>query len=92
MLSERLQILVSPEQKRRLEVEAAAQGISVGGVVRAAVDSRYRRVPRAQRLTAVEEIRSMRANLPEDPATLERIMDAARLDESSQGMDSPDPE
>ncbi len=37
MLSERLQVLISPEQRDRLEAEAAEQGISVAAVIRAAV-------------------------------------------------------
>jgi len=92
MLSERLQILVSPEQKRRLESEAFAQGTSVGGVIRAAVDAHYTRAPRSQRIAAVEAIRAMQAELPEDPAELERIIDAARLAEASRGVVPPGPE
>jgi len=88
MLSERLQILVSPEQKRRLESEAAAQGTSVGGVIRAAVDARYTRAPRAQRIAAVEAIAAMQAEVPEDPAELERTMNAGRLAEASSGLDA----
>ncbi|HEY7961103.1 MAG TPA: hypothetical protein VID29_04190 [Solirubrobacteraceae bacterium] len=41
MLTERLQILVSPEQKQRLEAEARARGESVGGLVRDAIDEQY---------------------------------------------------
>lgn len=86
MLSERLQILVSPEQKRRLESEARAQGTSVGGVIRAAVDAQYTRSPREQRIAAFEAIRKMQAEVPEDPAELERIMDAGRLADASRGL------
>ena len=38
MLSERLQVLVDPERRRRLEQEAAARGTSVGALVREAID------------------------------------------------------
>jgi hypothetical protein len=41
MLKERLQILVTTEQKRRLETEARTRGESVGGLVREAIDERY---------------------------------------------------
>jgi hypothetical protein len=41
MLKERLQILVSTEQKRRLEAEARTRGESVGGLVREAIDEHY---------------------------------------------------
>ena len=59
MLTERLQILVSPQQKRRLEAEAQTRGESVGGLVRAAIDARYGGGPtRAERMAAVERMRS----------------------------------
>lgn len=38
MLSERLQVLVDPERRRRLEDEASARGTSVGALVREAID------------------------------------------------------
>lgn len=38
MLSERLQVLVDPERRRRLEQEASARGTSVGALVREAID------------------------------------------------------
>jgi Ribbon-helix-helix protein, copG family len=59
MLTERLQILVSPQQKRRLEAEAKTRGESVGELVREAIDERYGNVPtRAERMAAVERMRS----------------------------------
>lgn len=67
MLTERLQILVSPEQRRRLEDEAERRGTSVAGVVREAVDAQLDTVSREDRITAVEEIAAMRAEyLPPD--------------------------
>lgn len=38
MLSERFQVLLSTEQKQRLEAEAKRRGVSVGGLVREAID------------------------------------------------------
>ncbi len=61
MLRERLQILVSTEQKRRLEAEARTRGESIGGLVREAIDERYGRrftFSRAEREAAVERIRA----------------------------------
>jgi predicted DNA-binding protein len=58
MLTERLQILVSPEQKRRLEAEAQTRGESVGELVREAIDARYAEPTREERLAAVERMRS----------------------------------
>lgn len=74
MLSERLQILVSPEQRRRLEDEAVRRGTSVAGVVREAVDAQLDTVSREDRIRAVEEIAAMRAEyLP--PDELSRVIE-----------------
>jgi hypothetical protein len=60
MLTERLQILVTPEQKRRLESEARTRGESIGGLVREAIEQRYgRRFSAEERMRAIEEIRAM---------------------------------
>jgi hypothetical protein len=48
-------------------------------------DARYMR---AQRVAAVETIAAMRAEVPEDPAELERIMNAGRLAVASRGVDA----
>jgi uncharacterized protein YbaR (Trm112 family) len=57
MLTERLQILVSPQQKRRLEAEAKTRGESVGELVREVIDERYGNGPtRAERMAAVERM------------------------------------
>lgn len=38
MLSERLQILLDPDRRRRLEEEAASRGTSVAALIREAID------------------------------------------------------
>ena len=62
MLKERLQILVTTEQKRRLEAEARTRGESVGGLVREAINERYGKrkytFSPAVRKAAMERIRS----------------------------------
>lgn len=60
MLSERLQILVTPEQRRRLEEEAERRGVSVGGLIREAVEAHLGTVAREDRLRALDSIRAMR--------------------------------
>lgn len=86
MFSERLQILISSEQRRRLEAEAAEQGKSVAAVIREAVDARYGRPPRAERIRAMREIETMNARLPDDPAELDCMIDEGRLEEAEAGL------
>jgi predicted DNA-binding protein len=57
MFTERLQLLLSPEQRRRLAAEARRRGTSVASVVREAIDARLGIVTREERLRAVDEIR-----------------------------------
>ncbi len=77
MFSERLQILVSPEQRRRLEAESRRRGTSVSGLVREAVDQHLGTVAREERIRAVDEIRAMRGRfLP--PQELERLVEEER--------------
>lgn len=77
MLKERLQILVSAEQRRRLEAEAARRCTSVAALVREALDARYGPVSRVEREEAVAEIRSMRGTY-RSPEKLEGLIDAER--------------
>jgi len=60
MFSERLQILVSPAQRRRLEAEARRRGLSVAALVREAIDVRVEAVPADRRAAAFERLQSMR--------------------------------
>ena len=80
MLNERLQILVSRDQRRRLEAEARRRGTSVGSVVREAVDARLGAVSPEERLKALEGLRSMSGRfLP--PDELDRISEGEPEDE-----------
>jgi hypothetical protein len=60
MYSERLQILVSPDQRRMLEAEARRRGLSVAALVRDAVEQHLGVVDRASREDAVAAIRALR--------------------------------
>lgn len=77
MLKERLQILVSVEQRRRLEAEAARRRTSVAALVREAVDARYGTVSRAERERAAGDIGAMRGSY-RPPDQLEELIDAER--------------
>lgn len=59
MLNQRLQILLSAEQRSRLEAEARERRTSVASLIREAIDARFGPVTREDRLRAVGEIRRM---------------------------------
>jgi len=77
MLSERLQVLVSPEQRRRLEAEARRRGTSVGGLIREAVDARFGAVSRADRLEALAGIEKTAGRFLA-PDELDQVVDEER--------------
>ncbi len=77
MLKERLQILVSAEQRRRLEQEAARRGTSVAAVIRDAIDAQLGGVRREDRVKAVEAIRSMRGKAL-SPEEMEGLVEEER--------------
>lgn len=62
MLSERLQILVTPEQRRRLEREAERRNESVGSLIREAVDATFGGASETDRQEALDAIRTMRGS------------------------------
>jgi len=61
MFKERLQVLIDVKQRERLEREAAARGISVGALVRNAIDLAYppSRVRRSSAAAAILAAESM---------------------------------
>lgn len=79
MLKHRLQILVDPDQRRQLEAEARRRGISVGAVVREAIDARLGGTSREDKQRAIAEMRAVR---PRDralePEELNRLLDEVR--------------
>lgn len=82
MFSERLQILVSLEQRRRLEIEAKARGTSVSAVIRDAIDTTLpRRFSRDERIRAARELTAMRIDLG-GIDDFDRLIDDSRLAEA----------
>ncbi len=73
MFSERLQVLIDPAQRRRLEAEAEARGSSVAALIRQAIDATFpstsdERRAAGQRFLAAEsmpvpEVADLRAEL-----------------------------
>ncbi|MGH8932701.1 MAG: ribbon-helix-helix protein, CopG family [Egibacteraceae bacterium] len=60
MLSERTQVLLTPEQRERLERIASRRGVSVGSVIREAIDA-YTAPRRRTRSQALEALFSLEA-------------------------------
>jgi hypothetical protein len=79
MLNERLQILVTTEQRRRLEREARRRHTSVASVIREAVDEQLGGVSQNERQEALEAIRAMRGRFLA-PDELNRIVEDERDD------------
>lgn len=79
MLTERLQLLLTPEQRARLGAEAKRTGKPIGELVRNAIDVRYGAVRPEERMRAVAEMRaaagrhSNRGEAP-SPAELNRLI------------------
>lgn len=60
MLSERTQVLLTPEQRERLERLASRRGVSVGAVIREAIDA-YTAPRRRSRSEALETLFALEA-------------------------------
>jgi len=78
MITERVQILLTPQQRRRLEEEARRQSRSVASLVREAIDARFGTVSRQERLAAVEAIAHMRGGRYLSPEQLNRMVEEER--------------
>lgn len=79
MYSERMQILISPDQRRRLESEAQRTGASMASLVRDAVDARFDSPTREERIEAARRTASRSAELP-SPEELKELI-ASRFDD-----------
>ena len=77
MLKERLQILVSAEQRLRLEEEARLAGKSVGALVREAIDARFGAPSLVDRRRAFSAVTAMRGRYL-SPEELEALGDDER--------------
>jgi hypothetical protein len=80
MLKERMQILISSDQRRRLEQEAQRRGTSVASVIRDAVDAQLGGVSGGERRGALDDIRAMRGRFA-PPEELSRIAAGERDDQ-----------
>jgi hypothetical protein len=78
MFTERLQVLMSKEQRRRLEAEAKRRNSSVGALIREAIDTRGAGTTPEERARAIGEIKDMRGGHFLSPRELERVIDQER--------------
>ena len=76
MLTKRLQVLVTPQQQRRLAAEAQRRGASVGELVREAIDSVVGGISTEARQLAVEEIARMEPGRFVGPNELDRLIES----------------
>jgi predicted DNA-binding protein len=83
MYNERMQILISKEQRRRLEQEAERRDASVASVIREAVDAHLGGVGREDRIAAAEAIAAMEPGPYISPEDLERMI-AEAYDEQTR--------
>lgn len=80
-MSERTQVLLTPAQRAKAERIAEAEGISVGAVLRAALDA-YGDDDPGDRRRAVEELMSMDAPVEDWQALKSALLDT-RFDRST---------
>ena len=78
MITERVQVLLTPQQRRRLEDEARRQARSVASLVREAIDARFGTVSRLERLAAVEAIAAMSGGRYLTPEQINRAVEEER--------------
>ncbi len=78
MFNVRLQLLISPEQRRRLEAEAKRRDASVASVIREAIDVHFGTVDRSARLRAVDELGAMEGGHFLPPDELSRLIASER--------------
>jgi predicted DNA-binding protein len=86
MLNERLQILVSREQRRRLEAEARRRGASVASLIREAIDAQLGTVAREERLGAAEAIGRMDGGTFLPPEELDRVLEQERDEQAGSRL------
>ncbi|MGH3981674.1 MAG: hypothetical protein ACRDST_03010 [Pseudonocardiaceae bacterium] len=74
-LSERTQVLLTTEQRRRVEQLAARSSVSVGAVIRAAIDAYLPSATPEQRHRALDDLSSLEAPVA-DWSVMEAEIDA----------------
>ncbi len=77
VVTDRLDVRLDPERRRKLIQLVTARGRSVSDVVREAIDLAYEEAQREQRRRAARELTAMAVEEPPDPQTLCRELGGA---------------
>lgn len=75
MTSERLEVRLDPERRRKLEAVALQRGVRVSSAVRALIDQAYEEALRAQRIEAARRMGELEIEDVPDPETLSKQLD-----------------
>ncbi len=59
-LTRRVQVMLSPQQYERLETLARARGVSVGALIRQAIQEAFLQPDEAERMRAVQDLAALR--------------------------------
>ena len=73
----RLSVRLDEEQRRRLEEVVEKRGAPISEVVRGLIDDAYEEIMLERRRAAVERMAAMEIDVPLDPDTLSRELEAA---------------
>ncbi len=76
-MTNRLDVRLDFEHRRRLEELAREDGIPISQVVRRLIDGAYEEIMRARRKQAIEGLIGLNVEDPPDPETLSRELEAA---------------
>ena len=73
----RLDVRLDAERRRRLEELVEERGVPISEVVRCLIDDAYEDVQRTHRREAIERLIGLNVEVPPDPDTLSRELEAA---------------
>ena len=73
----RLDVRLDNEQRRRLDMVVETKGAPISEVVRGLIDDAYEEIMLERRRAAVERMAAMEIDVPLDPETLSRELEAA---------------
>ena len=73
----RLDVRLDAERRRRLEELVEERGVPISEVVRCLIDDAYEDIQRTRRGEAIERLIGLNVEVPPDPDTLSRELEAA---------------